>query len=188
MNTWFTSDWHLGHKNILEYDNREFESIGKHDIHLVNMYNSLVKDEDDVYFIGDFSLASKSITEFYMSQLRGNKFFTKGNHDKSDTIKLYEKYGTYLGREVKIDIGGVDIILNHFAMRVWENSHHGSLHLYGHSHDSLERFPWGRSMDIGIMSAKRILGKYIPFNFYEDILPILLKREIKIVDHHNERP
>ena len=40
------------------------------------------------------------------------------------------------------------IVLCHYAFRVWRNAHHGSWHLYGHSHGSLPSA--GRSMDVGV--------------------------------------
>src|SRR5690606_10093180 len=114
---------------------------------------------DDFYFLGDFCFGKN--TEEYLKRLNGNKFFIKGNHDKKHTIKLYYKYGTYLGEQGKIKIDDKDIILNHYAMRIWNRSHHGTFQLYGHSHGSLP--PIGRQMDVGIM-----LNNYYPFN-YEDI-------------------
>ncbi len=53
----------------------------------------------------------------------------------------------------------------------------------GHSHDSLEYQSWGKSMDVGVDSAARILGEYRPFRFNE-IKSILDKREKMVVDHH----
>lgn len=187
MKYWFTSDWHLGHKNILEYDKREFDNIEKHDHYLINSFNSVVRDEDQVYYLGDFSLTSKERTDWYLSLLKGQKYFIKGNHDKKDNINLFKKHGEFLGEQSRVIIDGVRVVLNHFALRVWDQSHRGAHHLYGHSHDMMEREPWGKSMDIGVMSAKRIKGDYLPFNYREDIVPILNKRASKFVDGHKDR-
>lgn len=86
----------------------------------------------------------------------------------------------------EINVNGQHIVLCHYAMRVWNKSHRGSWHLYGHSHNSLETEVWGRSMDVGVDSAKVILGDYRPFSF-DEISRILSKREFKGVDHHEER-
>ena len=40
------------------------------------------------------------------------------------------------------------IVLCHYALRVWDRSHHGAWHLYGHSHGNLPS--QGRSFDVGV--------------------------------------
>lgn len=85
-------------------------------------------------------------------------------------------------------IGKQRFFLSHYAHRIWNKSHHGVIHLYGHSHDSLDKHPskpWGKSMDVGIDSAFRILGEYRPFHI-DEILKIMEKREIYFPDHHNK--
>ena len=46
--------------------------------------------------------------------------------------------------------GGIIIALMHYAMRVWDRSHHGSWHLYGHSHGSLPPLVGKFSFDAGV--------------------------------------
>jgi hypothetical protein len=53
--------------------------------------------------------------------------------------------------------------------------------LIGNSHDNLEHTSWGKSMDVGVPSAYRILGEYRPFSF-EEIKTILDQRET--LTHH----
>lgn len=186
-NIWFSSDYHWGHRNILEYDKRPFDSIEKHDIHILNEYNKLVQPQDDFYFLGDLAFTKKreqlAWIESLLIQMKGNKFFIKGNHDHSETIKLYEKHGIYLGEKKTITIGEDRVTLNHFPQRTWDKSHHGSFHIYGHHHGDLEHTPWGRSLD----AAVNIWGyKPINWNFTKDLL---LKREAKILqgDHHTSK-
>lgn len=40
------------------------------------------------------------------------------------------------------------IVLCHYALRVWDRSHYGSWHLFGHSHGHLPGL--GLSLDIGV--------------------------------------
>ena len=75
--------------------------------------------------------------------------------------------------------------MSHYAHRVWNKSHHGVMHLYGHSHASIAD-DWGKSMDVGVDNAYKLLGEYRPFALTE-VISILESREIGIVDHHNNK-
>ena len=179
MKNWFTSDYHLSHQNVIKYDNRPFKhAVGEMDEHIITLQNEIVDSKDNFYFLGDFCFDRRR-TEWYLSRLKGNLFFIKGNHDKHDTIKLYQKYGRYLGEQTKIKIDNTDIVLNHFGMRVWDKSHHGAWHLYGHSHGSLP--PIGKSLDVGCM-----LWNYKPLEF-EDLKTIFDSKFIHEVDHHKTK-
>lgn len=189
---YFSSDWHLMHKNILKYDNRKFDSIDEMNHTIISNATKLLEKGDDFYYLGDFCLGSINGAEGFLKSLsytEANLYFIKGNHDNRDIVKLYERYGTYLGEKktIKIIYNGDThtVVLDHFANRVWDKSHHGSFHFYGHSHDGLEYDPWGRSIDVGIMTALRIKGEYTLFNFPE-LYNILRKREPKIIDHHGK--
>lgn len=80
-------------------------------------------------------------------------------------------------------------VMCHFAFRVWNKSHHGSINLYGHSHDTLDfnkkELPYGKSMDVGVDSAFRIFGEYRPFHI-EEVRKTMEKRLTKVVDHHTK--
>lgn len=174
---WFSSDWHLCHQNILLFDNRPFSHLGEMHTTIINNYNDLVNEEDDFYFLGDFCFNDRE-TEYYLQQLKGNLFFIKGNHDKKHTIKLYEKYGTYLGEQCKIKVNSKEIVLNHYCMKVWDKSHFGSWHLFGHSHHSLPEDINSLSFDIGCNG-----WNYKPLEF-KQIEEIMSKKIYKPIDHH----
>lgn len=185
--TYFSSDYHLSHANILKYDNRPFDNIDQHDEIIIQNHNAVVGKNDDFFFLGDFCF-SKNISkiESFLDRLNGNKYFIKGNHDKNIIIKSYKKFGNYLGEQVSIKVGDTyktaqNIVLNHFAMRVWVKSHHNAFHFYGHSHGSLEYTPWGKSIDVGIMQ-----NEYFPFSYYT-LSKILNNREVKIIDQHEQK-
>lgn len=180
MNTYFSSDTHYSHRNILRYDKRPFDTIEEHDEELLRLHNSTVGKKDHYYFLGDFCFGKPEYAESILKRMNGVKYFIQGNHDKH-MIALYKTYGTFLGHMDIVKINGQEITLSHYAMRVWNRSHHNAWMLYGHSHDVLEETPWGRSMDVGVQSAYRILGEYRPFSF-EEIQIILNQREI--LQHH----
>ena len=36
----------------------------------------------------------------------------------------------------RINDGGIDVVLFHYPIAVWDKQHRGSIHLYGHIHDN----------------------------------------------------
>jgi len=153
---------------------------------LVKSWNELVDEDDDVYHLGDFSLTNKNTTLNILNRLNGNIHLITGNHEKSvlKSGACKEKF-VWIKPYHEMYIDKQFIVMCHYGMRVWNKSHHKSYMLYGHSHDSMEETVWGRSMDVGVDSAYRILGEYRPFNYVE-ISNIMDKREHNPVDHHLE--
>lgn len=181
---YFSSDWHLGHANIIKYDKRPFKDVDEMDrVILDNVCDQLQKG-DNLYYIGDFCFTrSKHAAEEYMKRIawtEANFYFIRGNHDGHDVRKLYAKYGTYLGEQAKVVVQGQEIVLNHYAMRVWDKSHHGVWHLYGHSHHTLPEDPDSMSFDIGINGWDY---KLITF---DQIKEKMSKKTFKPIDHHGK--
>ena len=73
-------------------------------------------------------------------------------------------------------------VLCHYALRVWNKHHRGSIHLYGHSHNSIDN-SHGKSMDVGIDAIYSLLDEYRPISIIE-ILKIMKNRDIQKIDHH----
>lgn len=84
----FTSDWHLGHKNIMEYCNRRFKSLDHHDKALIKNCNDVVGEEDRLIFVGDLCLKSSQHKAYYqrlISKIKCNhKIIIPGNHDRNN--------------------------------------------------------------------------------------------------------
>ena len=85
---WFISDTHFFHKNILKFtdDNgnyiRPFHTL--HDMHeaMIERWNSVVKDNDYVYHLGDVTFRYDGAFNELMHRLKGDKRLIVGNHDK----------------------------------------------------------------------------------------------------------
>ena len=91
MKTFFISDTHFCHTNILKYDNRPFSSIEEHDENLIENWNSRVTNKDIVYHLGDFGFGQKDKLQDIFNRLKGRKRLIRGNHDyKYDPPKGWE--------------------------------------------------------------------------------------------------
>ena len=175
MTTWFTSDTHFGHANIIKYSNRPFASVDEMDRALIANWNAKVGQYDVVRFLGDFCFSDLEKGQHYFNQLNGVKHLIVGNHDKTAVqIKGWKSINHF--EEIKVE--GQSITLCHYAMRVWNKSHHGAWHLYGHSHGSLPDDPNSRSFDVGVDCHD-----YQLINM-DDISRIMKRKTWKAIDHH----
>ena len=88
LNIWFTADFHLGHKNIIRYCNRPFQTVEEMNQEILERLNSRVKANDILYFLGDFCIGPKARAAEFRQKIRCKKIFAlAGNHDK-ETRKL----------------------------------------------------------------------------------------------------
>jgi calcineurin-like phosphoesterase family protein len=127
----------------------KFRSVEEMDQTILERLNASAEANDILYFLGDFCIGSKARALEHRKQVRCRKIFAlAGNHYK-EARKLTEEF-SWLNNLAEISIHGQPIVLCHYAMRVWNRSHHGAWHLYGHSHGNLPDTPTSLSMDVGV--------------------------------------
>jgi calcineurin-like phosphoesterase family protein len=178
MTVFFTSDAHFGHEHIIELSHRPFSSLNEMHEVIVRNWNNVVTKNDIVYFLGDFAFRMSSID--YMREifnsLNGSKYLICGNHDKNNKVPNSLDWADIWDTHT-IKVEGKHIFLSHYPHRSWPGSVHGSWHLYGHSHGSMENY--GKSMDVGVDTHN-----FTPYSFNE------VKRVMDAVDycvnHHPE--
>jgi len=157
MTTWFTADWHMGHHNIIKYANRHpFSDVFVMGEKILTYYNQRVSDNDRVFFLGDLAF-NPLIAEHTLKHMKGKIHFIMGNHDYRSRKEI-EKHCKSVNNLLTIEIEGQKIVLCHYAMRVWDQSHHGSWQLYAHSHGKLP--PQERQWDVGVDN-----NNYSPVSF-----------------------
>ena len=136
MEIYLTSDLHFGHKNIIKYEHRNYETVDEMDKDYIERWNNKVKKDDLIYILGDFSWYKAEKTMEILKQLKGRKVLIVGNHDeiylnnKDFDRSLFEEICYY--KELKIN--KTKIILFHYPIIDWNGKHNGSLHFYGHVH------------------------------------------------------
>ena len=129
---------HIGHQNVLEFDNRPFETLEEMHETIRNNWNSVVGNEDVVYILGDFIFSFKEEYIEYVKSLNGRKRLIKGNHDKCNSgvyKNLFEKISDY----EKIKDENRVVILSHYPMMAYDGSYENrNYHLYAHVHTTEE--------------------------------------------------
>ncbi len=179
----------FGHKNIIRFDNRPFDSVEEHDETLIENWNALVKPGDVVYHLGDFSMyklkPSEEIkkVEVILSRLNGQKHHLYGNHDKEAVNKAKGWVSQQHYKEIKVDVGEKrrkKIVLFHYPITVWNGAHHGSWHLYAHCHGTL--MPINTThIDVGVPC-----WDYKPVHL-DTIQQVMATRKYIVVDQHRDR-
>lgn len=143
---YFSSDHHFQHSKVIEYCKRPYSTQMEMDSDMINKWNSVIKDKDEVYYLGDLTLGNWGTARSYLKQLKGRIKFIEGNHDKRwfSTLESNQK----LPPIYELNYMNKTIVLSHYSMRSWNKSFHGSYHLFGHSHGELP--PYGKSFDVGV--------------------------------------
>lgn len=160
METFFTSDTHFYHKNIIELCKRPYRDIEQMHEEMVNSWNSVVSPSDTVYHLGDVAFSREL---GILHRLNGFKHLIYGNHDEM-SISSLAPYFIDIQRYKELKLGNQKLVLFHFPIEDWNGKMHGTIHLHGHSHGRAVEAP--NRMDVG-WDAK--WTQYRPVNL-QDIL------------------
>jgi len=151
-NTYFTSDTHFFHHNVIQFCQRPFKDVEHMNVTLVDNWNSVVMPEDHVWFLGDFSFGKEDQTKEILSSLKGIKHLIVGNHDrKGRSQKLFNRdwqeffVDTHDYFRLKVD--EYKVVLCHFPMASWER---GYVNLHGHWHSPAGYQNKFRQYDVGV--------------------------------------
>ena len=136
---YFTADQHFGHANIIKHSNRPFANADEMDAALINNWNATVTPEDDVYILGDLTLRPAAEAHRYLIRLNGKKYLIRGNHDKFAQNAGFDRYMSdleWIKDYEMLEVDGRCFVLFHYPILEWANYYRGSIHLYGHVHNS----------------------------------------------------
>lgn len=203
-NIWFTSDTHFGHKNICRgetrwatidkdtgmkipsQNTRDFETLEEMNNVLVENINKNVKENDILWHLGDWSFGEGNTIVFRKLLNVKTIHLILGNHDHiiakyPELQKLFSSVSLGYGWPKSPMIKDHKFVLSHFPMLVWDQHIHGSIHLHGHSHGSLQdkNYYERRVMDVGIDCH----SEFRPYHI-DEILAIMKARKINPVDQH----
>lgn len=133
--TFFISDTHFGHKNILTFPvegkmdvrYRPFGTVEEMNEALINNWNAIVSPNDIVYHLGDISF-KKSLMEDILPQLKGHKYLVLGNHD-THNFDFYKRFFNKIYALKEYD----NFVLTHipiykYTISRWRGNIHGHTH------------------------------------------------------------
>lgn len=183
---WFSSDFHVGHDNILNLCNRLFSNTFEHDETIAYNHNSVVADDDIVWNLGDVGFrCSPQYVSNFLKRLKGIHNIILGNHEKPlrqaiqmgllddmfDSGKLNiiggkeSVYDRSISISKLIEIEGQKIFISHYGLRTWPSAFRGTWMLYGHSHNNLPQLY--KSFDVGIDTETETHKRFYPWSFEE---------------------
>lgn len=154
----FTSDLHVGHRNILNFCKRPFLDLKDMSETLIANWNRVVGENDIVFDLGDmFWWDSRHDVKKFVEKLNGTIFKIPGNHDM-DCVRLFELCDR---EKVKVcaDIVALwvsdldpafpgraaELWLTHMPQATWPHRGNGAVNLFGHIHSGPLS---GASMDV----------------------------------------
>lgn len=112
----FTSDWHLGHANVIKFDNRPFTDVEHMEKVLANNFNSTVPTDGVTYFLGDIGLCKSDSIKNVIKRLNGTKVLVLGNHDKGVNAMYNSGFDVVLHGAVLV-ITGHRVTMSHCPLK-----------------------------------------------------------------------
>lgn len=155
---WFTSDHHFGHKNIIKFQKRPWDTVEEMNEGLIKNWNDTVGEKDVVFVLGDMFL-TKTVEEArdIRAKLKGSIRFIFGNHDDIafQMRDVFEWSKDYYYGNLPFQGRKQSIVLMHYPIFRWRGRKHsqtGSWHLFGHEHGTINRVENGPWLDVGVDS------------------------------------
>lgn len=150
MTTWWTSDTHFSHANIIKYTQRPFADTDEMNRELTSRWNAVVAPTDVVWHLGDLALGRDIEQQVMMTAaLNGRKLLVPGNHDRIASFyeggqqrerfrRVYESAGwEIMPEELEHEIQGRTVLVSHFPYA-------------GDSHSDHDRYLANRPIDRGL--------------------------------------
>lgn len=131
------SDHHLFHDRFYAFTNSNGEKVrpwaanaSEADEQMIEAHNSVVRQQDTTYFLGDVSIKAKGLQ--LLSRMNGRKILIKGNHDIF-RLKQYAEHFADIRGTHKID----RLILSHYPLHPDSIPHWCHANVHGHTHGNV---------------------------------------------------
>ena len=161
--TFFTSDQHFGHFNIIRLCSRPFGTVEEMDEALLSKWNAKVKADDTVYILGDLFFRAAKV-EPILKTLNGRKHLIVGNHDHT-WMKRVEASDYFASVQTlkEVEVDGRVLTLCHYPMLSYPQARRGYM-VYGHIHNNVRDDYWPL-----IARRSRLLNAGVDVNDFEPV-------------------
>ena len=188
----YISDLHFFHERLNQsMDKRGFGSLEEMHSYMIRQWKENVTANDEVYILGDFSVAKGLDTNAILSQLPGKKYLIRGNHDRYLEDKSFkEDYFEWILPFAEIQDNRRKVVLSHYPVFCYPGQYRrngdkaSTYMMYGHVHNTHDEVLVNKF----IMETRRtkVMSKYdaepkpIPcqmincFCMFSDYIPLTL--------------
>lgn len=151
---WIVSDTHLSHQNILKFTDSAtgnlvrghlFDNVDQMDEYILEKWNSVVKQGDIVYHLGDVFMGDKERFKRQWPKFNGSKRLIVGNHDD---IKFLSSGGFFSKVQMWRMFPEFGLMLSHVPLHPsnllrlteksgkWPDDCESLLNVHGHLHQN----------------------------------------------------
>lgn len=143
----YISDQHFYHNSLnRQMDVRGFKDYEEMNAYMIAQWNSKVRSKDEVFILGDFSIAKGEATTRILRQLNGKKYLILGNHDMFTEDKTFDQsLLKWIKPYAEIRDQGRKVILSHYPIFCYngqyrrdEDGNSQTYMLYGHVHNTYD--------------------------------------------------
>ena len=168
MRKYVISDTHFGSEKVIKVHKRPFKSAEAMDYFMIESWNSIVTNNDMVYFLGDFGDKSN------MGKLNGKIVYIRGNNDN---FGIHNKFVKHRHE---------NFYMVHIPSQVPKNwNKYKTWVIHGHLHnDNISKYPFINGMEKTINVSVELLG-YKPISL--DYIMSLNYEYIKYMNYSDSK-
>lgn len=161
---WLTADQHIG-ETRMKIMQRPFKDEEEMFFEILNNYNAVVDDNDEVYMVGD--IFYKEIGDKLLHRLadfKGRKTLIRGNHDVGIEDRKFSKYFENIipeGGGIDIEIDDIPCHITHYPTQ----SKQGRFNLVGHIHGAFKYQLNMLNVGVDVHHFRPVPFEDIPFYF-----------------------
>ena len=143
----YISDMHFYHHALnRQMDLRGFKDFHEMNAFMIEQWNNKVRNIDEVFILGDLSIAAGRATNEIVSQLNGKLYLIEGNHDKKflEDKEFNAERFRWIKPYAEIKDHGRKVILSHYPVFCYNGQYKKKegipyvYMLYGHVHNTYD--------------------------------------------------